>query len=114
MLSKAFGPVPIVNRAIAEGLTAGFAGKRFLTGVLVPDVVLERCTLGERLLAVRAAVLPDVTVNFPVLSQGRRAAKQLAALRTDEPVLLRMGVPTVLGQLCLLAVLLAARFARKR
>lgn len=80
MLSKAFGPVPVVNRAITEGLTAGFAGKRLLTGVLVPDVVLERCHLSERHLAERALVLPVAAVRIQVPPQGRRAAEQLAAL----------------------------------
>lgn len=99
-------------RTVPEGFPALVAAERSFPGVPIPDMVLERGLLRERQLAERAAVPPGVAVRFQVPIQRRRAAKQLAALRTDE--LAQMGAPTMLEQKRFLRELLATRFARKR
>lgn len=113
-LHPALGPVLVKLRTVPEGFPALVAAERSFPGVPIPDVVLERGLLRERQLAERAAVLPGVAVRFQVPIQRRRAAKQLAALRTDELAQLRMGAPTMLEQKRFLRELLATRFARKR
>lgn len=97
-LYPTLGPMLVKHRTISEGFPALVAGKRSFPGVPIPDMVLERGLLRERQLAERAAVLPGVAVRFQVPIQRRRAAKQLAALLTDELAQLRMGAPTMLEQ----------------
>lgn len=98
---------------VPEGLAATFAGERGPPGVAVPDVVLEGSFPAEGSFAVRAAVLVGVDVLCHVSFEGIGAAEILAAYRTDQRAMFRMGEPAMLGQFHLMPELLAAGWTRR-